>query len=907
MEPTLPPSPAAPSHVDVYVRLRPPRGGGGGGGGGGGHAPAGGVTVSHPLGGAGAAEVHVRAGKGKGTGGLVDHTASGHAFSFDGVFPGDASQAQVYDSCVRELVDGALAGVSGAVLAYGQTGAGKTFTMTGADSGTATAAGAGGTQQQGRDGWGLMPRALAHVLSAAAAAPAPGGGLHPRRLPTMTVRMSYLEIYKDRLLDLLAPQQPLAAAAGGGGNGALAAVPRPAAGDDDGSSDCGGDDDSDSDDGAEGNGSRRAARLRLMEDTHGRVYVRGLRTPVVRDEAHALALLAAGDAARAVAEHALNAASSRSHAVLTVYVEQALPPGAAGCGGGAHGSTGSDGSATLLLSKLHLVDLAGSERVKATRSEGGTLVEARYINQSLGLLEQVVLALCSSGGGNGAGSAAGDGDAAGSTPPAVAPRVAFGTGRVAATTTHRHGGREGGAAAATTPVVLGWQDLPPPGAARSSSRSSSSGSGDGASGGDAAPAAHATTQSRHGGGDHRGGGGPPRHIPYRRSKLTFLLKDALGGGCRTRLIAAVWPEAQHAGDTLTTLRFAARMRNVAVRPTYHTLQDGSDDSGGSGALSARAAQRLRDGYEAQLAALRAQLAAAQAQAQQATSAPSVGPTAVGDGGAGPPAAAANTTAVDAINALTPAQRSATLAAVPAFLDAGTPDFMCRLNGFTAGQAFLTLLLARQTLRRATTAAAGAATDSGGVAATPPLPVPVPAESASMSAPPSPQQQQQPHEAAPPTASAAAGEQPVALADTSALDRAIDAAQAREAAFDAWRAPGGGGAALQLELRAAKAALAERKAAHGAAVAQVGAAKARLTDLSARLRALQQAAPAATGDAVADRAVAEGLAREYVGAKAALATAVTAVAEVRADVEHLRTCAAGIACEMEARFTEESAP
>ena len=45
------------------------------------------------------------------------------------------------------------------------------------------------------------------------------------------------------------------------------------------------------------------------------------------------------------------------------------------------------------MSKLHLVDLAGSERLSKTQSEGRTQREAQYINRSLSLLEQVVVAL----------------------------------------------------------------------------------------------------------------------------------------------------------------------------------------------------------------------------------------------------------------------------------------------------------------------------------------------------------------------------------------------------------------------------------------------------------------------------------------------------------------------------------
>lgn len=52
------------------------------------------------------------------------------------------------------------------------------------------------------------------------------------------------------------------------------------------------------------------------------------------------------------------------------------------------------------------------------------------------------------------------------------------------------------------------------------------------------------------------------YIPYRQSKLTHLLKDSIGGNCRTVMIATVWPEEPYLFETLSTLNFAKRMNNV---------------------------------------------------------------------------------------------------------------------------------------------------------------------------------------------------------------------------------------------------------------------------------------------------------------------------------------------------------
>lgn len=52
------------------------------------------------------------------------------------------------------------------------------------------------------------------------------------------------------------------------------------------------------------------------------------------------------------------------------------------------------------------------------------------------------------------------------------------------------------------------------------------------------------------------------HIPYRQSKLTHILKDSIGGNCRTVMIATIWPEEPYINETLSTLNFAKRMMNV---------------------------------------------------------------------------------------------------------------------------------------------------------------------------------------------------------------------------------------------------------------------------------------------------------------------------------------------------------
>ncbi|KAL4086128.1 hypothetical protein PRIC1_014750 [Phytophthora ramorum] len=63
-------------------------------------------------------------------------------------------------------------------------------------------------------------------------------------------------------------------------------------------------------------------------------------------------------------------------------------------------------------------------------------------------------------------------------------------------------------------------------------------------------------------GDEKRRAGPHVHVPYRSSKLTRLLQDALGGNSRTLFIACVSPADSNANETLNTLQYANRAKNI---------------------------------------------------------------------------------------------------------------------------------------------------------------------------------------------------------------------------------------------------------------------------------------------------------------------------------------------------------
>ena len=67
------------------------------------------------------------------------------------------------------------------------------------------------------------------------------------------------------------------------------------------------------------------------------------------------------------------------------------------------------------------------------------------------------------------------------------------------------------------------------------------------------------------------------HIPYRDSKLTRLLQDSLGGNARTMMIACISPAEFNLHETLSTLKYANRARNIKNRAEVNETEAGWDD------------------------------------------------------------------------------------------------------------------------------------------------------------------------------------------------------------------------------------------------------------------------------------------------------------------------------------------
>ncbi len=100
-------------------------------------------------------------------------------FSFDAVFAADVKQKHIYDVCAASVVESVLQGYNGTIFAYGQTGAGKTFTMEG--------------KADVPELRGIIPNSFQHIFDFVGAA----------SQQQFLVRASYLEIYNEEIRDLL--------------------------------------------------------------------------------------------------------------------------------------------------------------------------------------------------------------------------------------------------------------------------------------------------------------------------------------------------------------------------------------------------------------------------------------------------------------------------------------------------------------------------------------------------------------------------------------------------------------------------------------------------------------------------------------------------------------------------------
>lgn len=233
----------------------------------------------------------------------------------DNVFTTHENNAKVYDSAAKRLVRRVMEGYHGTVFAYGMTGTGKTFSM----QGTATSP-------------GVIPLAITDIFSFIRETP------HREFL----LRVSYLEIYNEKIHDLLSA--PIA-------NGGAAAP--------------------------------QQEEIKLREDSKRGVYATPLKEEIVQSPTQLLRVIARGDHCRRTSSTQFNSRSSRSHAVVQIVVEsrERVPAG------NSQDKRAGIAPGGVRVSTLSLIDLAGSERAaddKERRTEGA------HINKSLLTLGNII-------------------------------------------------------------------------------------------------------------------------------------------------------------------------------------------------------------------------------------------------------------------------------------------------------------------------------------------------------------------------------------------------------------------------------------------------------------------------------------------------------------------------------------
>jgi kinesin family protein 5 len=175
-------------------------------------------------------------------------------FPMDHCFEGGCHQRDVFDTIALQSVEDIFEGFNGTIFAYGQTGSGKSWSMMGGD-------------KRDADLKGIIPRS-ADAIFAKAAADQSG--------TVYSVACSYLQVYKEKIGDLLDPSKN---------------------------------------------------NLQVREDPRSGVYVDGLTQAYVSSMDEVMGVLLKGDSSRAVAATNMNAVSSRSHSVFIVEVTQKTTEG----------------------------------------------------------------------------------------------------------------------------------------------------------------------------------------------------------------------------------------------------------------------------------------------------------------------------------------------------------------------------------------------------------------------------------------------------------------------------------------------------------------------------------------------------------------------------------------------------
>ena len=341
-------------------------------------------------------------------------------FAMNKVFDENISQEEIFKQIGEPILESFIGGYNCTIFCYGQTGAGKTYTMMGPlDQ----------IFEENSQYHGLIPRIIHYLFNE-----------KEKILNLITnntkekckdikyqIKACVMEIYQEQLIDLLNPVTNTNPSFNLYNNINII--------------------------------KKDQNELKIKEDPKKGMYIQGITEEEIKTAHQAKNLILTGLKSRHVAATEMNAESSRSHLLFSLYLNGEY--------------INSKQSKIQKSSRLHLVDLAGSERQKKTQTLGERIKEACMINRSLSTLGNVINALV---------------------------EVAEGKGK---------------------------------------------------------------------------------YIPFRDSKLTYFLKDSLGGNSKTTIVANISSSLMNIAETISTLKFVQRAKlikntislNVCVQENIETLHE----------------------------------------------------------------------------------------------------------------------------------------------------------------------------------------------------------------------------------------------------------------------------------------------------------------------------------------------
>ena len=276
-------------------------------------------------------------------------------YYYDYVANMNSTQEEMFQHCAKRICDNSLKGYNGTIFAYGQTGSGKTFTLLGPnitkysenknnnnfsldsniemndlsqDNDLISISGNNSAYQLNRkseagnqnlynydindQGIGLLPRIIYYLFN----------NSQKTENVDFKFKISYLEIYQEFISDLLNPD---------------------------------------------------STRFIQLRDIGSSIILDGLRKLIITSPEEALRYIIQGNKLRHTASTLMNNESSRSHAVISIYIEKTI----------IQKINNNNNRAKIQKSVFHIIDLAGSERQNKTGVIGERVREAGAINKSL--------------------------------------------------------------------------------------------------------------------------------------------------------------------------------------------------------------------------------------------------------------------------------------------------------------------------------------------------------------------------------------------------------------------------------------------------------------------------------------------------------------------------------------------